>query len=260
MWPSFGRHVDSVEPGWVTTMDVKEEKILGPEIAQHWYYVSKGRALRQFVKPFAIDEVLDVGAGSGVFSRQLLDFGICQRAICVDTAYATERTEVLNGKKIRFRRSIDEVSQKLVLMIDVLEHVDDDIAMLRQYSESMPRDGHVLISVPAFNFLWSGHDVFLGHRRRYTLRHLERVVCEANLRPLRTRYFFASLFPVVCVSRLLDRVRLLSGRGDAKSALKKHSVFVNWALTAVHDLERIGLFRFNRLAGLSVICLASLNR
>lgn len=240
-------------------MDVKEETILGPDIGTHWYYVSKGRALRRLLERFPADEVLDVGAGSGVFSRQLLDAGICGGAVCVDTAYETERTEIYNGKEIRFRRSIDKVSQKLILMIDVLEHVDDDVALLRQYSESMPRDGHVLISVPAFDFLWSGHDIFLDHRRRYTLRQLEHVVRTAGLRPFCTRYFFASVFPAVCIMRLLDRRKVLRGREQPKSALKNHSAFVNWALTNLHDVERIGLFRFNRLAGLTVFCLADFN-
>ena len=241
-------------------MDVKEESILGPETVGHWYYVSKGRALRQLLGSLVVDEVLDVGAGSGVFSRQLLDAGICHGAVCVDIAYETERTEIHSGRNIQFRRLINEVSQKLVLMIDVLEHVDDDVALLRQYSESMPRDGHVLISVPAFDFLWSGHDVFLDHRRRYSLRQLEHVIREANLRPLCTRYFFASVFLGVCVARLIDQRRVLSGRGNPKSALRKHSAIVNWALIKLHDVERIGLFRFNRLAGLTVICLAGFNR
>ena len=241
-------------------MDVKEESILGPDIGTHWYYVSKGRTLRRLLERFPADEVLDVGAGSGVFSRQLLDAGICRSAVCVDTAYETEFSEIYNGKEIRFRRSIGKVSQKLLLMIDVLEHVDDDVALLRHYSESMPRDGHVLISVPAFEFLWSGHDIFLGHRRRYTLRHLERVARAADLRPLHTRYFFASIFPAACVMRLLDRRKVLRGAGPPKSALKKHSAFVNQVLTSLHDVERIGLFRVNRLAGLSVFCLAGFDQ
>ncbi len=57
-----------------------------------------------------VDEVLDVGAGSGVFSRQLLDAGICHGAVCVDIAYETERTEIHGGRNIQFRRLINEVS------------------------------------------------------------------------------------------------------------------------------------------------------
>lgn len=64
-------------------MDIKEEDILGPEIARHWYYVSKGRALQYFLRHVRKASLLDVGAGSGVFSRQLLDAGVCEQATCV---------------------------------------------------------------------------------------------------------------------------------------------------------------------------------
>ena len=239
-------------------MDVKEETILGPDIASHWYYVAKGRALRRLLATCAAREVLDVGAGSGVFSRQLLDAGICQSAVCVDTAYESDRSELHNGKEIRFRRAVEEVPQKLLLMIDVLEHVDDDVGLLRHYARSMPIDGRILVSVPAFQFLWSGHDIFLEHRRRYTLRQLERVARAAGLEPLVGRYFFASVFPAACVLRLLDRRRVRRRKAPPQSALKKHGPVLNRALIGLLDSERETLFRVNRLAGLSVFCLAGL--
>src|SRR5688572_5239911 len=73
------------------TMDLKEQDILGPDIGRHWYYVSKGRALRALLGRAKVPEVLDVGAGSGVFARQLLAAGVCDRAVCVDPNYVEER-------------------------------------------------------------------------------------------------------------------------------------------------------------------------
>lgn len=97
-------------------MDVKEESILGPEIATHWYYVAKGRALHRFLDSLRAEGVLDVGAGSGVFSGQLLDAGICRQALCVDPAYVTERDERHHDRPIRFVRSVAQVTQTLVLI------------------------------------------------------------------------------------------------------------------------------------------------
>src|SRR5262245_27886797 len=111
-------------------MDLKEEDILGDSIAAHWYYVSKGRALRRFLGDMRVDEVLDVGAGSGVFSRELLQHDVCASAVCVDPNYPAERSEVHLGKPIRFVRSVPRTTQKLVLMMDVLEHVSDDVGLL----------------------------------------------------------------------------------------------------------------------------------
>lgn len=101
---------------------------------------------------------------------------------CVDLAYPEEYTAAYNGKKIVFVRSVARPEHKLVLIMDVLEHVDDDTGLLRQYTSSIPHGSQVLITVPAFEFLWSGHDVFLEHRRRYTRLRIEEVVSKAGTR------------------------------------------------------------------------------
>jgi len=238
-------------------MDLKEEAILGEAIGSHWYYVGKGRALRAMLGRIRVPEILDIGAGSGVFSRQLLDAGICERALCIDPGYPEERSERHHGREIEFARSVERVSQRLLLMMDVLEHVDDDVGLLRSYALRMPGDGRVLITVPALPFLWSGHDVFLEHRRRYTLASLEAMVRAAGLRVVRSRYFFGLLFPAVAAMRLCDRQRLSAGQIEARSALRTYRAPVNRFLTLIHDLERATLFPFNRLAGLSIFCLAS---
>lgn len=237
-------------------MDVKEEGILGADIATHWYYVSKGLALRSFLGKVSADEVLDVGAGSGIFSRQLIDAGLCQRATCVDPAYKREYTELYNGRPLSFVQSVEQPSQPLILMMDVLEHVDSDAGLLRYYAGSLPHNGHVLITVPAFQFLWSGHDVFLEHRRRYTRASLEQVVDDAGLRVVRSRYFFGLLFPVAAAMRLNDRRRYKDNAMGAKSALRRCSPFLNSALTFVHAVERRAVFPFNHFGGLTVFCLA----
>ena len=237
-------------------MDVKEEAILGSDIDGHWYYVAKGRAMRAFLGNQEFDEVLDVGAGSGVFSRQLLDGGLARRATCVDTGYQVEREEKHNGREIRFLREIKAVSQTLILMMDVLEHVDDDVGLLRAYTSDMPRDGRVLISVPAFEFLWSSHDVFLEHHRRYTLLRIEQTIQQAGLQVLKSRFFFGTLFPIAAAVRIGERIRLGGSEVEARSHLKRSSRPVNDLLVALHDLERMTLFHFNKLAGLTVFCLA----
>jgi SAM-dependent methyltransferase len=237
-------------------MDLKEYEILGAEIDSHWYYVAKGRAMRSFVKDSQVKEVLDVGAGSGVFARQLLSAGICRHAVCVDPAYTTEFMETNTTEKITFVRDMPSPSAELVLMMDVLEHVDDDAALLRQYTEHLGNDGQVLISVPAFEYLWSGHDVFLEHRRRYTRETLQATVDKAGLRVVRCRYFFGLLFPGVATARWLLSRRFAAGKTEAKSALREYPWLINQALILLHDVERATLFHINCSAGLTLFCLA----
>jgi SAM-dependent methyltransferase len=237
-------------------MDVKEESILGDDATNHWYYRSKFKALLDILKPIALTDVLDVGAGSGVFSKMMIRAGKCERAVCLDPAYPCDRVELYHGHSIRFVRSIDRVNQSLVLMMDVLEHVEDDVRLVRHYLESMPSGGKVLVTVPAFGFLWSGHDVFLGHRRRYTLFSIESRLQAAGLVILRSRFFFGALFPVVFLMRLASRWQSEHSIHDARSALRRYPPLINRTLTYIHDCERVLLFPFNRFAGLSIFCLA----
>jgi hypothetical protein len=141
-------------------------------------------------------------------------------------------------------------------MMDVLEHVADDTALLREYTQTMPAAGRIVITVPAFQFLWSGHDVFLEHHRRYTLTEVEALVRRAGLKPIKSCYFFASLFPAVALLRILHRVRSGFRSPAARDELKRYPKWLNATLIGIHGLERLSYFRLNRVAGLTIFCLA----
>jgi len=235
-------------------VDLKEEDILGEAVSEHWYYRSKASALLGFVKHLNPQSVLDVGAGSGFFSKELLEKTKATEALCIDTSYESERNGDISGKPIRYRTHSGPVDVDLVLMMDVLEHVDNDIGLLNEYADKVSAGAHFLITVPAFSFLWSGHDVFLGHKRRYTLREIERVVEKAGLIVERGSYFFGLVFPLVAVLRLLDGN--LNSRGHPpRSQLKRHDPITNATLIGICTVDRLFL-RINRLAGLSAFCLA----
>jgi SAM-dependent methyltransferase len=236
-------------------MDLKEERAIGGDPQTHWYYISKGRAIRSLIGENHHARVLDVGAGSGVFSRMLTAEGIAGRATCVDPNYTDAQMKAASNSRVSYVRSVAETDATLVLMIDVIEHVDDDVALVADYAKMAPAGARFVLSVPAFNFLWSSHDDFLDHRRRYTLETLEKTVRAAGLAPLSTRYFFGALFPAVAALRLADRA--LKGDKEANaSALKAAPGWLNSSLVAIHDLERAALFPFNRIAGVTAFCLA----
>ena len=229
-------------------MDVKESGLLGGSVGDHWYYRSKKLALDSMLRGTSFHRVLDIGAGSGIFSRHLLEQG-GSSAVCVDSAYAEDRLESFFGKPVRFVREIIPCDADLVLLMDVLEHVDDDVQFIKAGVAGAAAGAFVLITVPAFQSLFSAHDRFLEHRRRYTIRSLETTVRAAGLEIVSTRYFFALLLPVAAAIRVLQR------NSPPRSSLILHSRFVNALLTLAHRME-LPLFRFNRLGGLSVFCLA----
>ena len=238
-------------------MDLKEEKAIGGDPSRHWYYISKGRAIKSLLGDKPIKQLMDVGAGSGVFSKMLVNEGRAASAICVDPGYEADFVGARASGKIEYRRSVDKVDADTVLMADVIEHVDDDVALVRDYADLAAPGTRFLISVPAFQFLWSDHDEFLEHRRRYTLASLKQTIERAGLVPKDTRYFFGMLFPAVAAMRLVSG-RLGAGRSakEAESQLKPAPVWLNASLVAIHDLERLALFPFNRLAGVTAFCLA----
>jgi len=231
-------------------MDIKEQDILGEAIGQHWYYRAKGAAMRALLGASAPRHVLDVGAGSGFFSRLLLEQG-AGAATCVDPGYPDDHEEVHAGRPIRFVRDVGPGDFDLALMMDVLEHVDDDVGLLSEYAAKAAAGARFLITVPAFQWMWSGHDVFLEHRRRYTLAQLEHVVARAGLRVRHGCYYYGFLLPVAAARRLAAG----ASRNIAKSDLQMHSPAVNAALGAVCSAE-LSVFRANRVAGLTVFCLA----
>ena len=179
---------------------------------------------------------MDVGAGSGFFSRYLLNNSGAKDAWCVDISYEDNSDSLENGKRIHFRQSIDSTDADLVLLMDVLEHVDDDVGLLRSYVSKAPKGTRFLISVPAFQFLWSNHDVFLDHKRRYRLHQIEEVARSAGLTVTKGVYYFGAVFPIAAAIRLWGR-KATPNLAPRQSHLSQHGLITNSSLSGICNFE-----------------------
>lgn len=235
-------------------MDLKEIDVLGDDVSGHWYYRSKIEAVKKMIDGLDIFSILDIGAGSGFFSRALLAESSAQKSWCVDVGYDVDSDWVDADKTIHFRRYVGAVEADLVLVMDVLEHVEDDVGLLKEYIGKVPCGTGFLISVPAFQFLWSEHDVFLGHRRRYTLSQICSVAERAGLMVESSAYYFGAILPAVAAMRVLGRIFRRSSR-PIKSQLRRHSKVVNGLLKMACHAE-LGIMRLNHFAGLTAFCMA----
>ena len=92
-----------------------------------------------------------------------------------------------------------------MVALDVLEHLEDDVAAAREMRAALRPGGLLLATVPAYRFLWSGHDDALGHRRRYLRRQIVAALEHAGFEVALCCYVMASIFPAAVVVRLYER-------------------------------------------------------
>jgi len=235
-------------------MDLKEADILGSSIDRHWYYQSKAKVIVKLLKGFHPYKILDVGSGSAFFSRYLLNHTQVKECWCVDTSYVSDSVEIVGTKKIHFQREVKQLDVSLVLLMDVLEHVDNDIGLLQAYMAKVPTGTKFLISVPAFQYLWSAHDIFLEHKRRYTLSEIELVAKGAGLTNICGAYYFSAVFPIAIIMRLISKI-IHKKSNLPHSQLSQHHWLINKFLWFLCRVE-LSFMLHNRLAGLTAFCIA----
>lgn len=186
-------------------MDLKESEIGDP--GDHWYYNHKLRVITNAITRYATktSPLIDVGSGSGFFAKKILEEFGPREIFCIDTKYKIEEIGLRDG----INYQIEPPSQRgnLYLLLDVLEHVEDPKGLLESYIKCANTSATFLISVPAFMSLWSPHDVFLNHVKRYTLLELRDLIASCNLEVIESRYLFAPIFPLVFLYRKLSRHR-----------------------------------------------------
>jgi 2-polyprenyl-3-methyl-5-hydroxy-6-metoxy-1,4-benzoquinol methylase len=220
-------------------MDLKET--LPPHACLgHWYYQSKLSCLVRSLDWHRTSSCLDYGCGHGVFSR-LLHSAFPHLQI---QAYDPHGAHAQDGPVCFTNRVEDLRPCETVLLMDVIEHCPDPVAVLRQASEFLLPGGRLFVTVPAFPALWSGHDEFLGHYRRYTLASLEAEALAAGCEVLRGHYLFAHLLPPAWVMR---KLRPKTVRSDLQPA----GAVLNALLCWMGRLDSAWAPR-NRLGGLTV--------
>jgi trans-aconitate methyltransferase len=161
--------------------------------------------------------VLDIGCGDLFFSSTLAQRLNGGRIIAVDTALSQEALPGINNKysssNIQIFQNLDDASHSfqeagVVFLLDVLEHIPDDanfLEGLRQYP--FITDNTVLIiTTPAFQSLFSSHDTFLDHYRRYSSSSLSSVLKKSGFRVLNKGYFFFSLLPIRFMQTMWEKL------------------------------------------------------
>jgi SAM-dependent methyltransferase len=225
---------------------------------RHWWYRGRRTVLEGAIAGLGLPvpaRILDAGCGSGRNMVELARLGTVTGIALSETSVALARErdvgEIVAGSVLEMPFADD--SFDLAVSLDVIEHLEDDLAALRELRRVLAPGGALLVTVPAYQWLWSGHDKINHHYRRYTRRSLQRVAEQAGWRQLRTTYFNSLLLPAAIALRVLDRVN--RGKTTESSLdLWVPPAPVNWLLERPLALEAALIAHGGRIpAGLSLL-------
>jgi SAM-dependent methyltransferase len=224
---------------------------------RHWWYRGRRKVLDRVIDGLRVParaQILDAGCGSG---RNMIEFArhgvvtgveLSETSVCL--ARKRDVGEVIEGSVLEM--PFAEGTFDLAASLDVIEHLEDDLAALRELRRVVKPGGALLVTVPAYKWLWSGHDEVNHHHRRYTRRTLQRVGEEAGWRQVRTTYFNSLLLPAAILLRVLDRF----SRKTTESSLDLWvpPAPLNWLLERPLALEASLIAHGGRIpAGLSLL-------
>lgn len=235
----------------------------------HWWFVGRRRIIRSFLERLVRDlktkgpeqvaqglalNILDVGCGTGANLEMLSGFGqaegvdVSAEALSFCQARGLEKVKLGAAEALPY----DDNSFDLTTGLDVVEHLDDDLAGLKEMRRVLRRDGRALLFVPAFMFLWGVQDDISNHRRRYTLKGLKSVVSEAGFEVERATYVNISFFTPILLGRLFMRATGLRPESENNITIG----FLNGVLGKLFAAERGPLRYLNFPFGVSIICVA----
>lgn len=209
----------------------------------NWWFVSRRQIiaslLRRFIGPQKkVDTLLDVGCGPGINAPMLQNFTKHLDLMEASPEAITIAREI-NPELSIIKGVLPGVSLEkkydVVTMFDVLEHIEDDKASIDAIRDILKPGGMLLLSVPAFMFLWSEHDEVVHHKRRYTKKQLNTLLERAGFTPLFSSYANFFIFPFIALFRLLKKNR---SKKTGKSDFFPIPKFVNEALRLLFSSER----------------------
>jgi SAM-dependent methyltransferase len=203
---------------------------------EHWWFKARLEILRNVTNELTSEfegksKILNAGAATGATSIMLKKFGdvlsLEHDKDCAEFLSKVLDEEVLNNSLTDL--SLDEKSFDIVCAFDVIEHIDDHEKAVREINRVLKNGGYIFITVPAFNILWSHHDIINHHFRRYRLEELERILIKNGFQIKYSTYFNFFLFPPILILRLFSKLftKKTSNESTGSDFEKFNSLIIN---------------------------------
>ncbi len=224
---------------------------------RHWWFLGRRKIVRSILQGLNLRKkasILEIGCGTGGNLELLASFGEVSAIEMDEKALALARQKTGEKGTIAAGRCPGDMPFEgrkfdLICLFDVLEHIEEDVQTLQAIRKMLQSDGQVLITVPAYQWLWGPHDEFLHHKRRYTVGRLQEKATAAGFSVQRRSYFNTLLFPLAAMVRLADA--LLGKRTSSGS--KVPAPLINTLLEKIFSLERQILGYVNLPFGVSIL-------
>jgi SAM-dependent methyltransferase len=226
----------------------------------HWWYAGRRLIIKSFLERICKDletprpHILDVGCGTGANLELLAEFGEVEGVDISHEALAFCRERGIGNVRHGAAEQLPyaDGAFDIVTALDVIEHLDDDVASLKEMRRVLKADGRVLLFVPAFMFLWGVQDDVSHHRRRYTIPRLRRALKAAGFEVERATYANITFFAPILLGRALMRITGLRPASENNINVSA----LNGVLGRVLGAESALLSRMNFPFGVSALCVA----
>lgn len=223
----------------------------------HWWFRARRDILQHVIKKRISTSqplrILEIGCGTGGNLAMLGRFGsvvgLEMDATAAQKAIARDNAQIVRGQ---IPDNLPAGQFDLVAMLDVLEHIENEGPALQCIRQNISERGHLLITVPAYKFLWTNHDVVMHHYRRYTMSLLRRRLETNGYTVSYINYFNTILLPLVATTRFLKRAL-----NKTSSDLTIPSPWMNTILYRIFAFEKRLLPACPLPCGVSVIAIAT---
>ena len=228
----------------------------------HWWYVTRRSILKNicdnYIKNKKELSILEIGCGSGGNLSFLSKYGELHAMETDDFAIKNAKSkkicEVRKGMlpdNIPYAKSFD-----IICLFDVLEHIQDDKLSLQAIYKYLNSNGKIILTVPAYMFLWSGHDIASHHKRRYTKNQISMLLKSAGFKKCYSSYYFSILFTILGPIRFIQR---LFNINNVKHDIRKENRFLNYLMIKIFSIESKLLPYFSLPFGVSIVTIAAKN-